>query len=269
MIADVVKSVSIENLLNQRRAVVSLVTEARDLLLKASELANAAHLGNLSDLFSPHRYTHADIYFLKPDGAETVIKVLDGGGWRYLMDESGMRTFMDAEARNKWGEALHKGDYPELTRENIAATFGQLHGARGEMFERGVIALFRSLSRGFRTNEPVKFGKRIIVRCVLSVWGAGGMYSSLNNRATDTLDDLVRVFCVFDGKPEPDHRQGIYYALSAAEKNGIRQWEGDYFKIRWYKNGNGHLTFKRLDLVQQMNCILARHYPNALAAEIR
>jgi len=43
--------------------------------------------------------------------------------------------------------------------------------------------------------------------------------------------------------------------------------ENDYFHLRWFKNGNGHLTFKRADLVEQMNRILAKHYPNALASE--
>ncbi|ONZ24329.1 hypothetical protein A8F44_22135, partial [Burkholderia cenocepacia] len=39
--------------------------------------------------------------------------------------------------------------------------------------------------------------------------------------------------------------------------------------LRWFKNGNGHLTFKRADLVDRMNLILAKHYPNALASEAR
>lgn len=40
----------------------------------------------------------------------------------------------------------------------------------------------------------------------------------------------------------------------------------DYLHLRWFKNGNGHITFKRPDLVEQMNLILAKHYPHALPA---
>ena len=32
------------------------------------------------------------------------------------------------------------------------------------------------------------------------------------------------------------------------------------------KNGNAHVTFKRMDLVDTMNRIIAKHYPGALAA---
>jgi hypothetical protein len=34
--------------------------------------------------------------------------------------------------------------------------------------------------------------------------------------------------------------------------------------VRLYRNGNGHVGFKRLDLIDSMNRIIARHYPNAL-----
>lgn len=39
----------------------------------------------------------------------------------------------------------------------------------------------------------------------------------------------------------------------------------EYFLVRWYKKGTGNLTFKRPDLVEQCNRILAKHYLKALA----
>jgi hypothetical protein len=82
---------------------------------------------------------------------------------------------------------------------------------------------------------------------------------------------LVRVFSLFDGKPEPDHRNGIYHHLSsAAMKRPVQRYvDLDYFDVRWFKNGNGHLMFKRPELVERMNKILAKHYPHALASEVR
>ena len=32
------------------------------------------------------------------------------------------------------------------------------------------------------------------------------------------LEDLQRVFCILDGKPEEDHRNGLYRRLAAAER---------------------------------------------------
>lgn len=47
--------------------------------------------------------------------------------------------------------------------ENILSTFEQLHLNKGEVFERGVINVFKGLSWDFKTNSPCKFGKKIIV----------------------------------------------------------------------------------------------------------
>lgn len=45
-----------------------------------------------------------------------------------------------------------------------------------------------------------------------------------------------------------------------------RKAETAYLSIRTFKNGNGHVTFKRPDLVEKMNKIIAKHYPGALPA---
>lgn len=264
---DLVKSISIANLANQRVAVVERVRAALDLLDEAERLARAAHLGFprlvLDDAYACRGRPTISGEYAKRDEAEVaIVRVIDVRGWSYLLSESGLRTFMDARAREQWDRQLADGAVPELTAANIEATFTQLYGARGEMFERGVLQCFRRLSWNYKTNEPFKFGKRIIVKYLLS-------QGSTNHRITDELDDLIRVFCVLDSKPEPDHRHGAYGLISDAQRERQSQAENAYLDLRWFKNGNGHLTFKRLDLVEKMNVILAKHYPNALASEAR
>ncbi|MCC8463084.1 DUF4942 domain-containing protein [Photorhabdus bodei] len=41
-------------------------------------------------------------------------------------------------------------------------------------------------------------------------------------------------------------------------------FEDDLFIIRYFQKGSGHITFKRLDLVERMNDIIAKHYPGML-----
>lgn len=86
-------------------------------------------------------------------------------------------------------------------------------------------------------------------------------------RQTDHLDDLLRVFHLCDGKPEADHRTGAYRLIADAMQTSSA-WpklaENDYVSIRFFKNHNGHVTFKRLDLIVRLNRIIAKHYPNAL-----
>ncbi|ARK40488.1 DUF4942 domain-containing protein [Burkholderia pseudomallei] len=262
-----VPSISIVNLANQRVAVVERVRAALDLLGEAQQLAMAAHLGFprlvLDESYGCRgRPTITGEYAKRDEAEAAIVRIIDIRGWDYLLKESGLRTFMDAKAREQWSNQIAEGEVPELTAANIEATFAQLYGARGDMFERGVLQCFKRLSWDYKTNQPFKFGKRIIVRYLLSS-------GSPNFRVTNDLDDLIRVFSVLDGKPEPDHRHGAYCLISDTRQARRTEAENEYFHLRWFKNGNGHLAFKRPDLVDKMNLILAKHYPNALASEAR
>lgn len=260
-----VKSVSIDNLLNQRECV-------REALVRCHEAActiNQVSMG-LSTPRNPAQYSITAAHLLcrpgqrralrihEEDAVAIGIKQFDATGWQYLLAESGMRSLMDATARSKWDDAITKLDVPELTRPNIESTFARLHDSRAEMFERGVIAVFQSLSWEHKTNLPAKFGKRIVVT------GLGGYHA---DQTCDRLDDLIRVLHVMDGKPEPDHRHGAYMLLSGAGALRSRQAgevDTEYLHIRFFMNGNAHVTFKRADLVERMNQVIAKHYPGAL-----
>lgn len=279
---ELVPSVSIANLVNQRAAVLERISQAVELLREASAIAASSHLGmpriTLSNAYGRSHYSERNLCDARigadrtgsrfemeasPDAdvRKMVQHGVDAAAWQYLMHESGLRSLMDAKARETWDKAIAEGNIPELTDGNIRSTFKMLHDSRGEMFERGVIACFKSLSWSYKTNLPQKFGKRIVVTYLTG----SGSYSRC-----DGLDDLVRVLSVLDGKPEPDHRGGISSKLHAA---GLTGWpakpgtvDTDYLIIKTFKNHNGHVTFKRLDLVEKMNRIIAKHYPGALPA---
>lgn len=252
-----VKSLSIDNLMNQRERVAELIRRAHGLLLEAETLAESAHLGSVEDILNPRR--RRCINFLCEDGAANALHDLDGAGWAYLMQESGLRTFMDAKARAEWDKSVNEGTYPPLTYDHIKATFAGLFSSRGEMFERGVIEIFKSLSWDYKTNQPFKFGTRII----LHHFSSGYIYSN----GLDKLDDLWRVCCVLDGKPQPDSRDGVGATIRALHiHQKANRWHGEYFSVKWFKKGTAHVAFARPDLVQQLNAILARHYPRALAS---
>lgn len=280
--SELVPSVSVENLVNQRAAVIERITQAAELLRDAAVIAEAAHLGmpliTISrDSGRSYGATLADARLgTRTDGTtwehaaakradiDKMIRLgVDSAAWQYLMHESGLRSLMDANARATWDKAIAAGEVPELTAANVRSTFKMLHDSRGEMFERGVIACFKSLAWDYKTNLPQKFGKRIIVRNLISGYSGCG---------TDRLDDLNRVLHVLDGKLEPDHRNGIAEKLRAG---GFSSWTGrvygvceasPYMTIRTFKNGCGHVTFARPDLVDKMNMIIAKHYPGALPA---
>lgn len=262
---ELVKSLSIDNLVNQRESVRASLLAAREALKSADAIVRAISegysgsrlYGGAASLVCDSGYVHG-FRLLDDDGVSVAMKRFDAQAWQQLMHASGLRSLMDATAREKWDKAIVAGDVPELTKANILASFDMLFASRAEMFERGVIACFKSLAWDYKTNLPQKFGKRIVVTYLT------GYHS---HRKCDELDDLVRVLRVLDGKPEPDHRHGTFSMLLASGLScGARrgECENDYLHLRAFKNGNGHVTFKRLDLVERMNRIIAKHFPGCL-----
>jgi hypothetical protein len=265
---ELVKSISVENMLRQRDAVIERITQAKALIDEADAIGAAAGLGTVSGHIGDKYGRSSGAPIGAPDFIESMRKRIDATGWNHLMKESGLRSLMDAKARDEWANGVHEFKTPELTAANVTSTFTMLRDGRGELFERGVIHCFRRLSWSYKTNQPFKFGKRLVVSFLYHK-ATGNWMQHVNHSNANELDDLVRVFSVLDGKPEPDHRNGMYHHLSRAATERNHTIELEYFTVKWFKNGNGHLTFKRPELVDKMNLILAKHYPNAIASEVR
>lgn len=268
-----IPSVSIDHMLTMRAGAMDKVRAAFALLSEAREMMTAGHLGCVPiAVGGSHRGDYSiSIWKNEADALHAAQREIDRGAWSYLMSESGLLTFMDAAAKREWWTALHdhKAEFPELTLDNVAATFSTMYQQRGDMFERGVINCFRALSWDYKTNNPCKFGRRIVTR---NVCHYGGQF--VNGQGCDPIDDLLRVMHILDGKPEPDHRQGIASQISdviaqgKAERRRIAFLDTPYISLRWFKNNNAHVTLKRADLVERLNQIIAKHYPGALPARV-
>ncbi|CAI1912094.1 Uncharacterised protein [Serratia fonticola] len=202
---------------------------------------------------------------------ETAMKVitrnLDRGIWRDLMKKSGMLSLMDAQARDQWYNSLEKDDIPAVSEANILSTFEQLHQSKGDVFERGVINVFKRLSWDYKSNSPCKFGKKIIVEGLVSYtrWG----FSFNGGWRRDQLVDLERMLMLLDGKPIPDNREDIVRRLSdhISQQKTSDSYEDALFKIKYFQKGSAHITFLRPDLTDKLNDIIAKHYPGMLPSK--
>lgn len=199
---------------------------------------------------------------------ETAMKVItrnmDRAIWRGLMKKSGMLSLMDAQARDQWDRNLEGDEIPAISEANILSTFEQLHQSKDEVFERGIINIFKGLSWDFKTNSPCSFTKKMIINSlvVYNRWG----YSMCGGWRRDQLADLERMLHLLDGKPIPDNRGDVTTRLMdhVSLQKASHIYEDDYFSIRYFQKGTGHITFKRPDLVDKMNDIVAKHYPSML-----
>lgn len=191
----------------------------------------------------------------------------DADAWQEMLTGSGLWSFMDQTARDHWREMMAQAHQesrhrepvhvPQFTAEAAQEVAEQIHAERGNMVARGVADVFRSLSSDYVTNGPMAFGQKIIIRGIGSCWGRG--WFSVSHRVCDKLDDLDRFLRIARGLAERDHRRGSWQILSSTAAHPPSVVEMDYWHVRLFKNGNGHLTFKHEADVLRLNKLLSIH----------
>ncbi|MFH7379897.1 DUF4942 domain-containing protein [Klebsiella aerogenes] len=263
---ELILSTSIERVVTGRDSALKKIEQLIEQFDAISRLTSEIGGGTAQDwaMKPGHRY---DSWLTeKADKAMPAITHnIDRNIWRDLMLKSGMMALMDAQARDQWHKNLEEGDLPAISEANILSTFEQLHLNKMEVFERGIINVFKGLSWDYKTNNPCSFGKKIIINNLVTHnrWGF-----SLNwGWQRDLLVDLERMLFLLDGKPIPDNRGDISIRLMEhiRDNPATNAYEDEYFSIRYFQKGTAHLTFKRLELIEMMNDIIAKHYPGVLA----
>lgn len=199
---------------------------------------------------------------------EAATKQVDRGMWNHLVMASGLERLMDRTERDAFRKQL-ADDPPPATAANVWATFQRLAGDAPMIFQRGLALAFAKLDRRFRSHDGFKIGSRIVfTRALDPLWGGWNHYA----RQDEALRDVERVFFVLDGQEQPERYAGIVGAIDeqrmASRNLKLQPFEAvsDYFRVKVYGNGNAHLWFKRDDLVEKANRVLAEYYGAALGA---
>ena len=260
---DVICSTSIERIVTGRNAALAQIETLIQQLDDISTLTSNIGGGKANE-WGVRQYRYDCWLMEKPEAAmKAITRNLDRSIWRDLMKKSGMISLMDAQARDQWYNSLEKDDIPAVSEENILSTFEQLHQSKAEVFERGIINVFKGLSWDYKSNSPCKFGKKIIVDGLVQYdrWG----FHFRHGRRREQLADLDRMLNLLDGKPVPENRNDLSVRLDAhIRKQHASVFEDEYVEIRYFQKGTGHIIFKRSDLIDKMNGIVARYFPATL-----
>lgn len=264
---DVICSTSIERIVTERNAALTQTESLIHQLAEISTLTRSIGGKTAQDWAMKQDFRCGCWLMEKREAAmKAITRNIDREIWRDLMKKSGMLSLMDAQARDQWYRNLEGNDIPTISEANILSTFEQLHQSKGEVFERGVINVFKGLSWDYKSNSPCKFGKKIIVNGLVKYdrWGFGLNWGWQRDR----LADLERMLYLLDGKTIPDNRYDVSVRFMDFVRDNPHQqvFEDDMFTIRYFQKGSGHISFKRLDLVEKMNDIVAKHFPGALSA---
>lgn len=258
----IVTRATIDEIEAHRNRALTLYADAFDALEAAKSAQLAAANGEVP-AFAFGRYTNATDFRGKGERDKFMHRVrqeVDRGIWSRLMTSTKLDTLMDRKAREQFRQQL-ADDPPEITADNCYATIERFAQDSGMIFRRGVAEAFSGLDRRFRSHDGFKIGSRVILTYG---FGDGG---SMNTRVQEIVRDVERAFCVLDGRPPPEWSEGICAKVSVETQGWGRQafqTSDDYFTLKGFKNGNAHLWFKRDDLLERVNLLLAEHYGAAL-----
>ncbi|EMH4225568.1 DUF4942 domain-containing protein [Yersinia enterocolitica] len=267
---DVICSTSIERIITVRNTGVVQIEAIIHQLEDISAITNSIGGGIAKDWAMRQDFRCGCWLMEKAEtGMKAIIRNLDRSIWQGLMKKSGMLSLMDAQARDQWYRNLEGDNIPAISEESIYSTFEQLHRDKDNVFERGVINVFKSLSWDYKSNHPYKFGKKIIVNNLVSYtqWG----FTLNHSYRRDQLADLERMLFLLEGKAIPDNRGDVttrLYEHMSANRQMTKVYEDDYFAIKYFMKGSAHLTFRKPELMDKMNDIIAKHYPSVLPERV-
>ena len=243
-----------EQLVEAHAQIAAEINAAYDALERADALFDAT--------FNDRPYPAKFSYDYRMATREEKLLALREKAWRFLFDLSGAVKLVSAERKKAFETQCEEKSLPPFSLEEVSIFLEGLQNGAVDLAKETVTEVFNMLRPGayhrkYKTNAGSakwKLGKKVILsnRVRITPWGEGKM--EVNTSYEDELIRLDRVFHLLDGKGVPKgYRSPLVDAINTSQRS--EEGETDYFIFRAYKNGSLHLSFKRFDLVNQINAI--------------
>lgn len=193
--------------------------------------------------------------------------------WRSFIDDLHLREVLSIEARTRLDNQLYENrrgygndsPLPPFTEANVYGFFEQTCANIPNLIKEALQEVFKWLTpspkwTGCKTSDEFKINKKVVVCRVARNRYDHGMDVDYDRRAH--VNALGNALSMLDGKgvrktkteKEEDRKLAGSYA-SAWEYDWAedRTYEDAYLTAKPFQNGNVHITFKRGDLVAQIN----------------
>ena len=250
-------------------AMVATYTLAESEIRQAYDLLEAAK-NRLAVSFIPGSGARFDVNNESRPGvgkeaADRCVKGLKKDAWRCIVDRLEIRRILSIGRRAELdrqlsGEQRYSTDplppLPDVTEANIINMFQDGMAKAVDYANEAVLEVFdwlrphRGRTGELKTNEKWKLGKKVIIGWAVER-GYGKCAFHIRSGAEPNFIALDNVMSMLDGKGPVKGHQGELVAAIRDSVGGIG--ETAYFKFKSCKNGNIHIDFKRLDLVDKIN----------------
>lgn len=150
---EVIPSVAIDRIIAQRNEGIALFMQGMAHLESARRLLLDASGENFLYGFEDTVMAAVRRGDQPEETRKNITRLADRKIWDRLMTDTGMYTFMSSCQRDEWNRQLQSESCPEITLDNVLATFRHLNAGKVDTFEKGVIDVFRQLSWDYKTNN--------------------------------------------------------------------------------------------------------------------
>jgi hypothetical protein len=202
------------------------------------------------------------------DRTEQVKELWKLKAWSTLVDRVGIRKVMSAKRRKDLDEILsnyHKpsgaDSLPDITEATIVDVLLGYAQSAEEFLEEAIREEYdfwkcHNTRAELKTNLKSlwKLDRKVIKGYMVESWSGGKFEVKYERRGH--VAALDNIFHCLDGRGAIQGTNGPLCDTIAKSHGG---GETDLFSFRCFKNGNLHLEFKRLDLLEKFNAICGRN----------
>lgn len=186
---------------------------------------------------------------------QKMIRELDRGCWLHLLETSKLKVVMNSVQQRAANKQFSESPEP-FTRELAASTFYNLFHRRYETLREGIVDIFCSLDRKYKSHDPFKVGKRIILGHV-----ATGNVGWDCRKTADQIDDLWRYCCLMDGVDPSGFNHDEMPTAKMFDRENKTEFIFDYFRVKFHGNGNVHLWLDQNSvMLERINNLIAEHF---------
>lgn len=236
--------------------------KSKDLIEKAHEMLHEADAVLRQEFSGPYRHPHVNFDNLRYQEVTSTIDTLKMDVWASILERTNVRKLMTEQKQREVDSQLkNPAQLPDVTELNVLAFLENMYNSLPSVAQSMMQEVYEWLRpRGGSRYEYVtnmKSEAAGVGRKVIKGWSVEHGYSStkpwkIRYSSQDRFTSLDNVFSLLDGKGVAKTHYGpIYDAVAACDPNGV--CETEYFRLKCYRNGNLHLEFKRIDLLDKFN----------------
>ncbi len=255
---DIIKRQDFPTMVNMYNLSMENIDEAFRLFGKAETLLSSAFGGSF--------HIDSEIrYHCNPEDLKLAFRKK---AWESFLDRIEIKKIMSNKQLEEMERRFQEGrNIPEITLETIMdITFGLLEKApeyAQELYKEvyGILMPGTFESNHHKTNVQNarrSLGKKIVLTwCVENICGSYMVNCSHTENRFYAID---KAFHILDGRGFPaGYRSPLLDGISKTTvENNVG--ETDFFRFKCYLNGNVHIEFKRMDLVNKLNQIAGNNF---------